>query len=84
MLSGEIEIDESLLGRKMKYRRGNPRPGLHIWLFAMMERQSDTVIVHPVDELTRTFFNEHVPSAILKNVQIILILSDLYFTCTFH
>ena len=68
----------------MKYRRGNPRPGLRIWIFGMVERQSNTVILYPVGDLTRArFFYEHVPSAILKNVKIILILSDLHFTCTF-
>ena len=32
-LIGEIVIDESFFGRKMKYHRGNPSPGLKIWIF---------------------------------------------------
>ena len=53
VLSGEVEIDESLFGRKMKYHRGNPRPGLRVWIFGMVERQSNTVILYPVGDRTK-------------------------------
>ena len=53
VLSGEVEIDGSLLGRKMKYHRGNPRPGLHVWIFGMGERQSNMVILYPVGDSTK-------------------------------
>ena len=49
-ISGEIEIDESLFGRKMKYKKGNPILGLRIWIFEMVERQSNTVILYPVSD----------------------------------
>ena len=47
-ISGETEIDESLFGRKIKYHRGNPRPGLRIWIFGLIERQPNTIILYPV------------------------------------
>ena len=52
-ISGEIEIDESLFGRRIKFHRGNPRPGLRIWIFGMVERQSNTVILYPVCNRTK-------------------------------
>ena len=36
-LSGDVEIDESLFGRKVKYHRGNPHVGCKIWVFGMIE-----------------------------------------------
>ena len=48
MLSGEIEIDESLFGRTMKYLRGNPTPGMKIWILGLVERSSNTIILYPV------------------------------------
>ena len=53
MLSDEIEIDESLFVRKMKYHRGNPRPGLRVWNFGMVERQSNMAILYPVGDHTK-------------------------------
>jgi hypothetical protein len=47
-LTGEIEIDESLFGRRVKHNRGNPHRGLKIWIFGMVER--DTVILYPVND----------------------------------
>ena len=52
-ISGEIEIDESLFGRKIKYHRGNPRPGLCIWIFGLIERQSNTIILYPVSNRSK-------------------------------
>lgn len=48
-LEGEIEIDESLFGRKIKYNRGNPT-GTRIWIFGMVERASNKLILYPVDD----------------------------------
>ena len=33
---GEVEIDESIFGRKVKYHKGQPR-GLRIWIFGLIE-----------------------------------------------
>ena len=53
VLSGEIEIDESMFRRKMKYHRGDPPPGLRVWIFGMVERQSNTVILYRVGDHTK-------------------------------
>ena len=52
-LSGEIEIDESLFGRRMKYKKGNPNAGLKIWIFGMVERESNKIILYPVSERSK-------------------------------
>lgn len=49
MLEGTIEIDESLFGRKVKYHRGDPQPGMDIWVFGLVERGSNRTILLPVD-----------------------------------
>ena len=46
--SGTIEIDESFFGRKMKYHKGNPSSGLKIWIFGMVERETNRIILYPV------------------------------------
>lgn len=51
-LSGEIEIDESLFGRKVKHHRGDPNKGLRVWVFGMIERSSNTIIMYPVQDRT--------------------------------
>ncbi|XP_045206192.2 uncharacterized protein LOC123558376 [Mercenaria mercenaria] len=48
-LTGEVEIDESLFGRRVKFHRGNPNKGLKVWVFGMVERSSNTIIVYPVE-----------------------------------
>ena len=53
VMSGEIEIDESLFGRKIKYHRGNHRPGLRIWIFGMVEQKSKQIILYPVSDCTK-------------------------------
>ena len=53
VMSGEIEIDESLFGRKIKYHRGYPRPGLRIWIFGMVERKYNQIILYPVSGRTK-------------------------------
>ena len=44
----DVEIDESLFGRKIKYNRGRPG-GQKIWIFGMVERLSNLIILYPVD-----------------------------------
>ena len=52
MLSGTIEIDESLFGRKVKNNMGNPR-GKQIWIFGLIDRDSQTLLLYPVDRRDR-------------------------------
>ena len=52
--TGEIEIDESLFGRRIKHHRGNPKSGLKIWVFGMVERSSNTMIMYPVNDRSRS------------------------------
>ena len=47
-LSGTIEIDESLFGRRVKFHRGNPNKGMKVWIFGLVERKSNQVILYPV------------------------------------
>lgn len=51
-LNGVIEIDESLFGRRVKYHRGNPHVGIKIWVFGMVERATNTLILYPVADRT--------------------------------
>ena len=43
-LQGEIEIDESLFGRRVKYRRGNPNAGLKVSCTAVLPRAFTNVM----------------------------------------
>ena len=49
---GDVEIDESLFGRKVKYHRGNPHVGCKVWVFGIVERSTDRLIMYPVAERT--------------------------------
>nr|XP_011443777.2 uncharacterized protein LOC105339761 [Crassostrea gigas] len=51
-LHGIIEIEESLFGRRVKFHRGNPNRGLKIWIFGMVEHDSNTLIIYPVCDRT--------------------------------
>lgn len=53
ILTGEIEIDESLFGRKIKYNKGNPNLGLRIWIFGLVDRGTNTVILYPVSDRSK-------------------------------
>ena len=53
-LSGQVEIDESLFGRKIKYNRGNRSKGLRIWVFGLVERDSNTILLYPVSDRKET------------------------------
>ena len=47
-MDGDVEIDESLFGRKVKYNRGNPTTTC-IWIFAMVQRSINQIVMFPVD-----------------------------------
>ena len=51
-LGGEVEIDESLFGRRVKFHRGNPNKGLKVWIFGLVDRTTNTVVVYPVSDRT--------------------------------
>ena len=46
--SSDVEIDESLFGRKIKYNKGRPG-GTKIWIFGIVERNSNMLVLYPVD-----------------------------------
>ena len=46
---GDVEIDESLFGRKIKYNKGEPK-GHRIWIFGKIERSSNALILYPFDK----------------------------------
>ena len=48
VLDGDVEIDESWFGRKVKYNRGNPTT-TRIWIFAMVQRSINQIVMFPVD-----------------------------------
>ncbi len=49
-LEGEVEIDESLFGRRCKYHRGNPHGGLKVWIFGLVQRSNNKLLLFPVDK----------------------------------
>ena len=49
-LYGEVEIDESVFGRRVKYFVGNPFPGLTIWILGLVERGTNRVLLFPIDD----------------------------------
>ena len=49
VFDGDVEIDESLFGRKAKYNRGNPT-GTRLWIFGMVQRSLNKIIMYPVDK----------------------------------
>ena len=51
-LSGEVEIDESLFGRRTKYHRGRPQ-GSKVWIFGIVERGYNTLVMYPVENRTK-------------------------------
>ena len=53
ILCGEIQIDESLFGRKVKYHKGNATKGMRVWIFGMIEVNSNKLIIYPVKDRTK-------------------------------
>ena len=47
---GDVEIDESLFGRKAKYQGGNRNVGVKVWIFGLVERESNLLLLFPVDQ----------------------------------
>ena len=47
-LSGVVEVDESLFGRRTKYHRGMSR-GNKVWIFGLVERETNRLKLFPVD-----------------------------------
>jgi hypothetical protein len=45
-MSGIVEIDESLFGRRVKFHRGDPNKGLKVWVFGMVERSTNSLILY--------------------------------------
>ena len=52
-LSGEVEVDESLFGRKVKAHRGNPKKGRQVWVVGLVERRTNNLLLFPVDDRTK-------------------------------
>ncbi|XP_078329246.1 uncharacterized protein LOC111114334 [Crassostrea virginica] len=49
-LRGVVEIDKSLFGRRVKFHRGNPNLGMKVWIFGMVERETNTLLIYPVSD----------------------------------
>ncbi len=45
----EVEIDESLFGRRVKFHRGNPNVGVKVWVVGLIERKSNRLLLFPFD-----------------------------------
>ena len=62
-LSGVVETDKSLFGRRTKYHRGMSR-GHKVWIFGLVERDSNRLLLFPVDnrnaDVLLTLIQEHV------------------------
>ena len=59
-LHGEIEIDESLFGRKCKFRRGNPQTGLKVWVFGMVQRATNNILFFPVMRILLPLISKYI------------------------
>ena len=49
MCEGNVELDDSLFGRKIKKNKGEPI-GHKIWIFGIIHRESNTLLLYPVDK----------------------------------
>jgi transposase-like protein len=62
-MHGNVEIDESLFGRRFKYNRGNSR-GFRVWIFGLVERETNYIKLFPVDKhdaaTLKSIIREHV------------------------
>jgi IS1 family transposase len=64
-LKDEIEIDESLFEWRVKHNRRNPHRGLKIWIFGMVKRDTNTIILHPVNNR----FQDTLVTLIMRHVE---------------
>ena len=62
-LSQEVELDESLFGRKVKNGRGEPK-GTRLWVFGITERHTGRILAFPVADRSQ----EKLIPLIKKNV----------------
>ena len=46
---GEVEVDESMFGRRMKHHRGEKK-GMNVWVVGLVERATNRVIMYPVED----------------------------------
>ena len=63
MFSGEVEIDESLFGRRCKYHKGDHR-GQKVWILGIVEGSSHRITLYPFnsrDEDTLMLSNATLP-----------------------
>eukprot|EP00057_Strongylocentrotus_purpuratus_P022140 XP_011676614.1 PREDICTED: uncharacterized protein LOC105444288 [Strongylocentrotus purpuratus] len=51
-LQGEVEVDESLFGRRCKYHRGDGSKGVKVWIVGLVERATNKLVLYPVDDRT--------------------------------
>ena len=49
-LSGVVEINEWVFGRRIKYHVGNPYAGMTIWILGLIERGTNRLLLFPVDD----------------------------------
>ena len=49
MFDGDVDIDESLFGKKVKYHKGKVC-GMDVWVFGIFHRESKVFILFPVDK----------------------------------
>ena len=86
-LSGEVEIDESLFGRRTKYHRGRPQ-GAKVWIFGTVERGSNTLVMYSVENGTKetlvAIIQKHVAtgSQIFQHYSTLNSLGYQHFTVT--
>ena len=45
----KLNLMKAFFGRRCKFNRGNPNPGHKIWIFGMVERSTNRLIIYPVD-----------------------------------
>ena len=48
VFSGEVEVDESMFGRRTKYHREDPQ-GIKVWIVRLVERSTNHLKLFPVD-----------------------------------
>ena len=48
-VSGIVELDESLFGKKVKHHNGHPNIGVKVWIVGLTERLTNRILLYPVD-----------------------------------
>ena len=52
-LGGEVEIDESQFGRKVKGHKGCPKKGKQVWVIGLVQRAGNKLLLLPVDDRSK-------------------------------